>query len=309
MTTFTGNKVPFGLNTDGELVEVGAVPSGLACKCVCPACHFPLQARKGKTKHHFAHDPKAKPCTAGYETALHLMAKQLLLEYGHINLPELAINSSKRHPTGWFVREFEIITTDTTLEYDSVALEQSVSNTRPDIILTTDGEPLLVEVAVTHFADAEKKNRIRQLGIKAIEIDLSNLPALPTKNQLVEAVIIEMDNKKWLSYPAAGPIKKKLSDSLNQRYYELAPLRREAALAKSAKKERSTRRLLPPVMSDAILYDYDPNTGKRYSRRIPDVELNQVPKKKKMFCKHCRHQFEVGIHEQPKLCPLCLDDL
>lgn len=308
MTTVTGNKVPFGLNTDGELVEVGAVPSGLACKCVCPACHFPLQARKGgKTKHHFAHDPKAKPCTAGYETALHLMAKQSLLEYGHINLPELAISLSKRHPTGWFVREFEVVTTDTTLEYDHVALEQNLSNTRPDIILTTDGEPLLVEVAVTHFADRAKTDRIRQMGIKAIEIDLSELPALPTKNQLIEAVIIERDNKKWLSYPAAGPIKKKLNLSLYKRYYELEPLRREAEIENSARQRQHTRRSQPPVMSDTILYDHNPNTGKQYSRKIPDVTL--PAKKKDVFCRHCRHQFQVGVHEEPKLCPLCLDDL
>lgn len=308
ITISIGNKIPFGLNTDGELVEVSTVHSGLACNCVCPACHYPLQARKGgSTKHHFAHDPRAKPCTAGYETALHLMAKQLLLEYGHINLPELAFYLSRRHPTGWYVSEFDYVARDTTLEYDNVTLEQRLDDTRPDIILTTDGEPLLVEVAVTHFADREKKDRLRQMGIKAIEIDLSGLPALPTKNQLVEAVIIERDNKKWLSYPAAGPLKKKLTDSLHQRYYELEPLRREAEIAKSARQGQHTRRSHSPVMSDAILYDYNPNTGKQYSRKIPDVTL--PAKKKDIFCRHCRHQFQVGVHEEPKLCPLCLDDL
>lgn len=55
-------KIPFAVEIGtGDLVEVGAVASGRACKCVCPGCGQGVLARKGEKKQwHFAHDPDSK---------------------------------------------------------------------------------------------------------------------------------------------------------------------------------------------------------------------------------------------------------
>lgn len=61
VTDPSSNKIPFGLR-DGRMVEVSEVESGLACRCVCPSCGQPLQARKGPIRtHYFAHDPSDRP--------------------------------------------------------------------------------------------------------------------------------------------------------------------------------------------------------------------------------------------------------
>ena len=81
-----GLKVPFGEH-DGVLYPPSAVDSGLACGCHCPGCGRQLMAKKGATQRwHFAHHHGGgdEHC---YETAVHKMAKQVLLAAGQIQLP------------------------------------------------------------------------------------------------------------------------------------------------------------------------------------------------------------------------------
>ena len=73
-------RIPFGLK-NGQMVAVAEVPRGLACGCVCPVCNRVLQANKGKKNaHYFSHNPSedAVVCESGLETAIHMMAKQIL---------------------------------------------------------------------------------------------------------------------------------------------------------------------------------------------------------------------------------------
>ncbi|GAB3317149.1 competence protein CoiA family protein [Luteimonas notoginsengisoli] len=81
-----GLKVPFG-ERDGVLYPPSAVDSGLACGCRCPGCGQQLLAKKGQTQRwHFAHYHGGgdEHC---YETAVHKMAKQVLLAARQIELP------------------------------------------------------------------------------------------------------------------------------------------------------------------------------------------------------------------------------
>ena len=72
-------KVPFGIR-NGRLVGTDKVERGLACGCICPECGASLEARKGNVvTHHFAHHA-ASNCIYGLESALHLGAKQILLD-------------------------------------------------------------------------------------------------------------------------------------------------------------------------------------------------------------------------------------
>ena len=62
----------FGVAMDtGELLTVDAVPRGLECKCICPACGIRLEAHKGDKKaHHFAHDTNNE-CYYGQEMSIY----------------------------------------------------------------------------------------------------------------------------------------------------------------------------------------------------------------------------------------------
>ena len=72
---------------NGIITSVDDVESGLKCGCVCPACGEPLVAKKGaKRIHHFAHQ-SGHNCEYGYESSLHLAAKEILSKSQKIILP------------------------------------------------------------------------------------------------------------------------------------------------------------------------------------------------------------------------------
>lgn len=314
-----GNKLPFGLK-DGQLVEVSAVEQGLACGCVCPACHAPLQARKGnKTTHHFAHDPKTRPedCKSGYETALHMMAKQILEEHAQLVLPELFLEEFMMSPYGGEMKEKAFLTQKSAFDYDAVELEQCMGSYQPDAVVSDGQQQLLIEIAVTHFVEDEKKQAIRKDKQMAIEIDLSKLDRFPDKEDLIHAVIIATNNKRWLSHPDALAVKGKLRSKLMLRKYtqtrsygnglrELFAKRHVYNVSVRTDPTPLSELKLSPRGEDYLDYDIDPITGRKILRYVAP---EPVAKKKTVACKHCRHVWEVDEFYIPKSCPLCLDDL
>jgi len=185
-----GLQLTHGLR-DGELIHVSQVPSGLACACHCPACKAPLVARKGKiVAHHFAHY-RSDPCKDAVETALHLAAKDILREAGHIQLPALHItfNSYKKDVA---------LAPAKTYVLDNVRLEQRSGQIVPDVIATVGGHDLLIEIFVTHRVDDEKRRLIREMGVSAMEIDLSTAPRELSESDLMQWVVSRTDNKHWL---------------------------------------------------------------------------------------------------------------
>ena len=76
---------------DGNIVSIDDVPSGKECGCVCPACGDELIARKGqKRMHHFAHRSN-EDCEYGYESSLHLAAKDILSRSEKMVIPPVYV--------------------------------------------------------------------------------------------------------------------------------------------------------------------------------------------------------------------------
>lgn len=67
----------------------------------------------------------------------------------------------------------------------------------PDILLETENGPLLVEIAVTHFIDDRKREKIKRLGIPTIEIDLSKVARDLDHARLEDLLINQTANKSW----------------------------------------------------------------------------------------------------------------
>jgi len=177
------------------LIEISQVERGLDCNCFCPGCGRPLIARKGsKTIHHFAHD-KSADCKGALETALHIAAKDILEKHRKIKLP--AITSSTG--IGWDVGSIYELYEEQTIYFDKVYLERRLDEIVPDVIVEFNNTPLFIEVAVTHFIDEGKKEKIRKLNISTLEIDISYLKGLPITFEELECAIIESpSNKKWV---------------------------------------------------------------------------------------------------------------
>lgn len=150
-----------GVSAEGKIISISNVSSGLQDNCFCFDCGARLVARKDeKNEDHFSHyqnDIKSKTCTWGFETELHLLAKELIAE-----------NKALEIPIGTIEPISELI------EFNSVSLEKRVGNRIPDLITVTDtGDSILIEIAVSHFCDKAKILEFKESNLNCIEINLS----------------------------------------------------------------------------------------------------------------------------------------
>lgn len=84
----TAHRIPFGIHSDGVVVDAYSVERGLACKCLCPGCRQPLMAKQGEIRvHHFSHVGN-RSCTNGQVMALTMAAKQVLSREKRVALPD-----------------------------------------------------------------------------------------------------------------------------------------------------------------------------------------------------------------------------
>jgi hypothetical protein len=225
-------KLPYGLR-DGQLIHIGDAINGLACDCQCPGCGAQLVAKNGAANQkvaHFAHHKSAE-CSTGLQTALHLAAKDIIAGHKQLRLPGASGHFSftenfwasfdfdaRRYADNLFssvgyVESYGYLPSDYTLAsryhlpsqviaLNEVVLEKRTGDIIPDIMVRVGEKWLLVEVAVTHFVDAEKLARIKALGVPALEIDLSNIRRDLSLPELEELIVGGEKGKKWLHNPA-----------------------------------------------------------------------------------------------------------
>ena len=172
-------KLPCGIDKDGNTVYIKDALRGAACNCFCPSCKQPLEARKGSERaHHFAHKNNGINCEHGFQSALHYMAKDLFMEMQYL----IFVKNGK--PVQYKI--------------DSVELECRVNEIIPDILITCDGKKFIVEIFVTHAVDDEKKQRIRDMRISAIEIDLSKYPRGKLDKEVLKDELCKTENYSWV---------------------------------------------------------------------------------------------------------------
>jgi hypothetical protein len=184
-------RLAWGQRPDGTIMHIAEVERGLACNCVCPGCGRPLVARHGeRNADHFAHHVVGE-CRYAPETALHKFAKQILNEHRRILLPPVQAEYEDQILRLHQEREFTL---------DDAVLENRLGSVVPDVIARKGEKRLMIEVAVSHFCDAEKIEKIRVLEIAAIEVDLSDVPRDAPKEIVAEA-ILKSAPRRWLHNP------------------------------------------------------------------------------------------------------------
>lgn len=209
-----GVQLQFGVS-NGKIVCISEIleeQRGLKCNCTCPGCGMPLQARLGEKKQrHFAHSNTSCDIVSAQQTALHMLAKEIIEEEKTLLLPGIVIKRSEtsfRDSGNYIVSRLP-----SSLEYrtprkitcESVILEKRISDIIPDIVITVAGKPCLVEIAVTHFVDDNKEEKIKKLGLPLLEIDISSLYGSGLdKAQIHDAIINKLENKRWVYNPLTG---------------------------------------------------------------------------------------------------------
>ena len=101
-----GDILTYALDAHGKMVYIEDVSNGLACKCRCPQCQEPLIAKNGGEirEHHFAH-VSGNECEGAYETAFHLLAKEIISQEKSVMVPQgknnsfLVTGNLKHYPT------------------------------------------------------------------------------------------------------------------------------------------------------------------------------------------------------------------
>lgn len=276
-------KVPFGLLA-GQLVEPGSVSNGKTCGCLCPGCRRPLVAYnqgKVRTTQYFGHQP-GDECAKGFESALHLAGKQVVIQAKRLNLPALEVYGDGIAPRVHKPLRTKVVERATSAAYQAVEAEASleVSESLPATSLQADlfsAAPVApethflradlkashaggidwIEIRVTHAVDARKRNLMQHAGLRVIEIDLSGLfrPGI-TLDEVRRAVVEDIENKVWVAHPsvpdAAAALRREWERESEQA--RLANIRRQQR-EEAARPRRNERPIVvppaPPPATDA----------------------------------------------------------
>ncbi len=197
-----GDLIPFGEMPGGTLTGVEDVERGAACGVVCPECHSPLVARRGEiNRHHFAHLTLTK-CSGGFETAVHRMAKQLIVEAKTVLVPDVLV---------WRNRTARALFDKELINFDHVGEGVWIGGLRPDLIAVIGQRELAIEICVTHKCEPEKIAELRRRRLAAIEINLSQVKRDITAYELAEKVIFTA-KRKWISNSKAALVQWKLNN-------------------------------------------------------------------------------------------------
>ena len=286
MNNYSSNnqvKLSFGLR-NGELIHISTVPSGLACECYCANCGTKLIARKGeKNAHCFAHY-HAEECKYAIETALHLAAKKVLEEANQIALPKLIIQEQVSRQS--HTKKGEATVCEQHMAHiTNVVPEKRLGSIIPDIIAYIDDSPIIIELAVTHFVDNDKKNKISELGISCIEIDLSDVFRAADFESVRTIVIDAITEKSWHFHTEEANVRAELIASLEaelqneldeiyrreQKRQRQQQIELENAEIEQQQRQNNwlayTQKAKQPIETNLrLMYDYIAERDSRYSR-------------------------------------------
>ncbi len=174
---------------NGEIVHISDVERGLKCGCICPACGANLVARKGKIKaHHFAHHSN-ESCEYGYESSLHLAAKDILSRSKKMILPPIWVKFDYKEKI--CLREAQEI------PITRVELEKKFSDVIPDVVVYSGNRRIFVEIYVTHAIDDIKLKKLQKANASTIEIDLSKYTEDITRENLTDILLNNSPDKVW----------------------------------------------------------------------------------------------------------------
>ncbi|MEA5028600.1 MAG: competence protein CoiA family protein [Sphaerochaeta associata] len=194
-------KLPCALK-NGNVIPIEEAKSGEK-GYTCPGCHGDVIVRKGeKRRAHFAHKADSN-CATGYQTAIHLLAKEILVREKLFRLPNHSDKYTKEGCYTLLLHDRKVVfcyplAQRLDLSEAVVKTEERLHNNRiPDIYIEYKGSPLVVEIYVTHKVTDDKIADFQKEGIPIVEIDLSKQKML-SESELKTLLCEKTDHKMWL---------------------------------------------------------------------------------------------------------------
>ena len=159
----------------GEARHIKRAANGLGCNCKCLKCNQLVEAiQGGERTWHYRHSVN-RGCLITQESALHILAKEIIANAIEIRLSEEEVFQSER-----------------------ASIEETRGNFKIDVILFNKEQELLVEVAVTHFIEYRKEQYFLNEGHRALEINISNVDRNIGYEDLEELLLSEFSNKRLI---------------------------------------------------------------------------------------------------------------
>lgn len=177
------------------------------------------------------------------ESEIHFAMKQAIESLGQITVPEIVVEVSKRSNFGDWVTHKKT-RAPKLVQLSNIRLEHKVGAIRPDLVASSGGHDLLIEVTVTHGISHEKREAIKSIGAPALEIDLSSLPGTLSRESLNSLVLESASIKRWLFHPWIDRIRAELEQEVDAEVARLNAAARQRAAARS-QSSRNTRRAAP----------------------------------------------------------------
>lgn len=189
---------------DGNPIYITDAKNGLQCECTCYECGSRMQAVQGsKRQWYFRHDSN-KECKHGAETALHILAKEIVIK----NLNEIKLPATIS--TLYGIQHEEAVYK---IDVSKTKSEVTINDIRVDNVIYINNNPLIIETKVTNGIDDTKYEKIKKLGISTLEIDLSSIANI-TKDALEYKLKTDIDNKFWIFNKAIYDLEKPYYDIL-----------------------------------------------------------------------------------------------
>lgn len=143
------------------------------------------------------------------ETILHWVIKCAIEKKKMMKVPGIAVARSRPMPDGTVAQELAKLS-EHTLLIDRLTFERKVGDMVPDVVcwvskMGSDDPPfqLLVEAAVTHYIDDEKRQKIRDSGLACIQIraDLFSREGPVAVADIEQMVCFDTTVKEWITLP------------------------------------------------------------------------------------------------------------
>jgi len=215
---------PLGLlnNDPTTPVRVDDVSSGLACNCYCAKCGSQFVAVHATQRQwHFRHH-NAEDCGGSFETAVHLMAKQVLVTDKCMMLPYLKVRPSRDlWASGTHVTQEEWVVSRQLTYFDRVEDEVRMGSRIPDIVAFKGDRKLLVEIVVTHDLTEDKIAWICKNDLATVRVNLSwmgydvNLAAL--KKCLRDGRVVnytpQINVVSWVHHPRTAAAQSRVNEA------------------------------------------------------------------------------------------------
>lgn len=258
-----GPRVIYGENDAGDLVHILDATRGRACGLICPDCRGELIANKGEIKApYFSHASRIE-CDQAGETALHLIAKEIIEQSGKLRLPVAKV---------YGLDGYEIVRKAEEVNFTRVEVEPFYPGFRPDVVgikeVTRDGKAtahrLLIEIFVTHKVDEEKLARLERNGETALEIDLSKVDRAISREELADLLLTDAD-RTWLHHKVVARRKAEIEDErARRRKIEEENLARKKARTASILQEQEDARAAAPRGATQDFVDFAEHEHRRW---------------------------------------------